>query len=181
MPLLAQAVLNQMKSPFNCKIERIRRELLLLFIAALLTVPLITYRDHFIRWAGQPETYDAFDTSSVHMGKYLAALPRETHKYIVVNRSGTIVRGIPMPAQTVIYITDTFREESQHEKNFTYIVADGMTSRAMALSGFNPPADKKYVIAFLDGLDGDLIAAFRAKYPKLKAHVPGDFIILENR
>src|SRR3989338_2442940 len=82
------------------QIERIRRELTVLLIAALLTVPLITYRDYFIRWADKPQTYDAFDASSVHLGKYLAALPRETHKYVAVNRSGTLVGGRPPPPPT---------------------------------------------------------------------------------
>jgi hypothetical protein len=44
------------------------------------------------------------------------------NKYVVVNTGGVAVRGIPMPAQTIIFITDTFTPEKQKEKNMHYIL-----------------------------------------------------------
>lgn len=163
------------------QIERIRRELGVLLIAGIMTVPLVTYRDYFMQWAEKPETYDAFDTSGAHTGEYLARLPRETKKYVVVNRSGTLVRGIPMPSQTVMYLTDTFREDARREKGFSYIVADNPESRrAAAAADFKPAGGERFVIAFIDGMDRDLIGEFRRRYPALKAQAPRDFVILQN-
>jgi len=52
----------------------------------------------------------------------LKSLPTTVPKYIIVKSSGVLVRGIPMPAQTVMFITDTFLPEDQKVKNIFYVL-----------------------------------------------------------
>jgi hypothetical protein len=42
-------------------------------------------------------------------------------KYVVVENSDVKVRGIPMSAQTTMFITDTFTTKKQADKNIHYI------------------------------------------------------------
>jgi hypothetical protein len=53
---------------------------------------------------------NAFSGDYVEMGNYLNSLPPETKKYVIVNVSGVPVpypNGIPMPAQTIMFIEET--------------------------------------------------------------------------
>ena len=42
------------------------------------------------------------------IGQQINALPTSTPKYVVVNAGGVPVRGIPMPAETTMFITHSF-------------------------------------------------------------------------
>ncbi|TSC77390.1 MAG: hypothetical protein G01um101433_620 [Parcubacteria group bacterium Gr01-1014_33] len=161
------------------KITRIQREFLFLFIVAFLFVPLATYERYFQNWAQKPETYYAFATDFLHIGQYLNTLPTETKKIVVVNASGTDVRGIPMPAQTVMFITDTFLDKQQKEKNTLYLTANNIEdkSRYRDVSSIDP--GQKMVIVFMNGQDRPLIQAYQKKFPELHAKAPGDFVVLE--
>ena len=60
----------------------------------------------------------------MEIGRELNALPKEKLKYVIVNSGGTDVRGVPMLAQTIMFITDTFLREKQKEKNIYYVLPD---------------------------------------------------------
>src|SRR3989344_3451084 len=101
------------------QLQRIKKEFSWLFILLLLwTVPGV-YRDYFRNWAKNPNTFYAFSTDLLHLGKFLEKLPQDTQKYVVVNMPGVDVRGFPAPAQTVMFVTDTFREDARRQKNIT--------------------------------------------------------------
>ena len=80
------------------------------------------YDKYFNKWALRPEVQDAFSSDFVELGRQINQLPKETPKYVVVNASGDLVNGIPMPAQTVMFITSTFTQEKQKEKKVFYIL-----------------------------------------------------------
>jgi hypothetical protein len=80
------------------------------------------YTTYFVKWARNSNTFDAFSADYVWLAKGLNDLPKEMPKYVVVEASGIDVRGIPMPAQTVMFITDTFTPEKQKEKNIFYVL-----------------------------------------------------------
>jgi len=80
------------------------------------------YTTYFIGWAKNPNTPGAFSANYVKLGEQLNALPREVLKYVVVEGGGVLVHGIPMPSQTVMYITDTYTGEKQRAKNIYYIL-----------------------------------------------------------
>ncbi len=115
-------------------LAKIRKKLalLLLFVLAA-ALPVYAFNQYFIRWAERPETRDAFAEKYSQLASYLNSLPQETPKYVLVNVSGAQVRGIPMPAQSVMFLTDTFLPEKQKAKNIFYIKpgdlppADGLT------------------------------------------------------
>jgi 4-amino-4-deoxy-L-arabinose transferase-like glycosyltransferase len=86
------------------------------------------YHTYFILWARNANVPEAFNADYVAIGRELNALPAATPKYVVVDATGVIVRGIPMPAQTVVFITDTFEPEEQAAKNIHYVLPNEESS-----------------------------------------------------
>lgn len=155
------------------QLERIRRELIIFFLLSLLVIPTATWRDYFIVWANRAQTYDAFDTSHLHLAEYLAALPNDVKKYVIVNTNGVKVRGIPMPSQTIMFTTDTFTYEKRAKKNFSYLLRGDVNSIAVSDS-------QRAVITLLDETDRPLINALQKKFPFMRSSAPGDFMVLQN-
>ena len=81
-----------------------------------------TYNYYFVIWGENKNVEYAFRQNYVDMGEMLISLPKETIKYVVVEAEGVNVRGIPMPAQTIMFITDTFTTKKQVEKNIHYLL-----------------------------------------------------------
>jgi 4-amino-4-deoxy-L-arabinose transferase-like glycosyltransferase len=63
-----------------------------------------TYSIYFKVWAENPEVQGAFSTDLFTIGNYLNTLPDNTQKYVVVNLDGVLVNGLPMPAQTSLFL-----------------------------------------------------------------------------
>jgi 4-amino-4-deoxy-L-arabinose transferase-like glycosyltransferase len=86
---------------------------ILLFIAAilfLLSMGISEFNKYFMKWAKNPEVENAFSKNYVEIGNYLNSLPKDVQKYVIVNMPGVPVpypNGIPMPAQTVMFIENT--------------------------------------------------------------------------
>lgn len=80
------------------------------------------YWSYFHVWGKDPNTPAAFANNYVAIAQELNLLPSELPKYVVVEAGGTDVRGIPMPAQTVMFLTDTFLPAFQTAKNIHYIL-----------------------------------------------------------
>lgn len=155
---------------YENRLNRIKKEIILLVFLIFMSIPFTVYRNYFLEWAWAEETYYAFSGDIFNIGKYLKSLPKETKKVVFVNSPGVEARGIPMPAQPVMFATGTFEENSRLEKNFIYIKDLSQIENLEGKTEIVPlnPWDKKSVI--------DL----RVKFPELKIKVPGDFIVLEN-
>lgn len=80
------------------------------------------YFDYFVRWAENPKVADAFKANYVTIGQEINALPANAPKYVVVDATGVMTRGVPMPAETTIFVTDTFLPEQQQAKNVHYLL-----------------------------------------------------------
>jgi 4-amino-4-deoxy-L-arabinose transferase-like glycosyltransferase len=101
-----------------------RRSVAALFAVALLAEAYATY---FTVWASDPNVPYAFNAEYVDIGRRVRALPDATPKYVIVAAGGVLVNGIPVPAQTVMFMTDTYSPERQREHNVHYVVpGDGM-------------------------------------------------------
>ena len=87
---------------------------------------------------------------------------------------GVDVRGFPAPTQTVMFVTDTFREDARRQKNITYTTPENLEKILQIVP------DNKVLIAFLDGTDRQLIYKIQQKFPELKIKVPEDFVVLQN-
>jgi hypothetical protein len=92
---------------------------LTLFFALCATEAYITY---FAVWGNYPDTKPAFAANYVTLAKYLNSLPREVPKYVIVQAGGVLAGGFPVPAQTVMFLTDTYRKEWQDAKNLHYVL-----------------------------------------------------------
>jgi hypothetical protein len=77
---------------------------LLLFFSSFV---LAEYFRYFELWAKNKETESAFAKNYVEVGNFLNSLPAETAKYVIANQGGVLVDGIPMPAQTPMFIEMT--------------------------------------------------------------------------
>ncbi|MCR4328156.1 MAG: glycosyltransferase family 39 protein [Patescibacteria group bacterium] len=96
-----------------------------ILISLMIIEPFNTY---FLRWAHNSNTQGAFAADYVAIGHEINLLPKKTQKYMVIEAGGVDIRGIPMPAQTVMFITNSFLPENQIEKNIHYILpADRIT------------------------------------------------------
>ena len=108
-------------------LSKIRPKLGLGLLAALIiALPIWTFNQYFLRWAKHPQTYDAFAGNYAELARKLNSLPPDIPKYVIVNAAGVEVRGIPMSAQSVMFLTDTFLPEKQKEKNIFYLKSDAL-------------------------------------------------------
>jgi len=73
------------------------------------------YTRYFDDWANNPNVYAAFNQNYVEVGTFLNSLPAEMKKYVIVNAGGVLVKGIPMPAETVMFV-------AHGQKNISYLV-----------------------------------------------------------
>ena len=95
-----------------------KKNILVACLAFLITVTISEYKKYFIYWGENPATRDAFSQNYVNIGDYLnTLLPVTIKKYVIVNQGGVEVNGLPMSAQTVIFITT-----AQKTKNITYLL-----------------------------------------------------------
>lgn len=106
------------------QLRRIQKELLVLLFAFLLAVGVYGFNQYFSRWTPNQNTRDAFNENYVRIGEFLNTTQPEIPKYVIVNTDGVLVRGIPMPAQTVMFITNTFTTQNQRHKNIHYILSE---------------------------------------------------------
>lgn len=117
------------------------------FIAALALVLYMTacifieYDKYFHRWALNPNVPPNYTQSYVDLGNFLNSLPRSIKKYVVVNTQGVLVNGIPMPAQTVMFITDAWTPQKQKAKNIYYLTEDQYAQKKYDQNSFVIPLE----------------------------------------
>ncbi|MEK7083113.1 MAG: hypothetical protein AAB972_02985, partial [Patescibacteria group bacterium] len=155
------------------QLTRLQKEIKTLIMLLLLLVPIFSYRSYFIFWANNVNTYDAFSTDLYHIGQYLRDKAKDITVYVVVNLNGNDVRGIPMPAQTVMFVTDTFRASEQMRQHIFYLRTD-------QLDKIRVEKGQKTMIVFLNGDDKKTVSTLQKNFPDFKPRAPMDFIILEN-
>lgn len=89
--------------------------------ALLFGIMINEYHLYFGVWAKNPDVAAAYSENYVALGNVLNDLPKNIKKYVVVNADGVLVNSIPMSAQTVMFITDTWTPEKQKAKNIFYV------------------------------------------------------------
>ena len=76
----------------------------------LLAAGVSEFDKYFNKWGKSAEVKGAFSADYVEIGNYLNSLPKDVQKYVIVNMPGVPVPwpdGIPMPAQTIMFIEST--------------------------------------------------------------------------
>lgn len=102
--------------------ERTRKFIKVYSLLILALLALEAYTTYFILWGKNPNTPGAFAADYAAVAGEINALPSDVPKYVVVDAGGVLVRGIPMPAQTVMFLTDTFVEANRKAKNVCYVL-----------------------------------------------------------
>lgn len=107
---------------------RIHKQLTILLFVFFILLTSQTYIKYFDKWAPNLNTYYAFSGRHWDIGQYLKQQPTSLKKYVIVNTSGLAINGVPMPAQTIMFATDTYRQEQQIAKNIFYVLPDKLDS-----------------------------------------------------
>lgn len=125
---LAEAkVIKYSHSEIDFKQKRARRNIFLVNIGAVLFCILLVlsaYTSYFILWGQNVNVQYAFNSLYADIGRLINTMPDNQPKYVIVQATGVSVRGIPMPSQTVMFLTDTFTPDKQAAKNIHYILPD---------------------------------------------------------
>ncbi len=102
--------------------RNVAKKFLLAATSSLLAFLVVeSYWSYFLFWGKNQEVKNAFSENYLEIGRLVNSLPKNATKYVTVPPGGVTVRGVPMAAQTVMFITDTFLPEKQKEKNIYYI------------------------------------------------------------
>ena len=167
---LEAALANPRYAPYRSQLRRIKGELAVAAILVLVWIPAATYRDYFMRFAVAPATADAFAADLLKQGRYLARLPDDVQKFVVVNLSGDDIRGLPAPAQTIMFATDTFDASRRRARNLTYVTrAEDITAHPGA----------SIAIILMSPRDRAAAAALKRRFPDLRLQVRGDVLVFE--
>ena len=90
----------------------------------LSTIGFVEYWRYFRIWGPNQTTASAFNQNYVEIADIINKSPSNLKKYVVVNTSGTLVNGIPIPSQTVMFLTDSYTSGKQKEKNIFYLTEE---------------------------------------------------------
>ena len=96
----------------------------LAIVALLVAIGIAEANRYFVTWAQNPNVPGAFAQNYADIARHINSLPPATLKYVIVNAGGTLVNGIPMPAQTVMYLTDTWTPAGQAAHHVTYLLPE---------------------------------------------------------
>ena len=165
-----RAEANPLNVPHQARIRRIRKELAILAVVAMVWVAGEGFRNYFFRFPASTRTPAAFTTDLWHGGQYLAALPDDIEKIVFVNTGDDPRYGLPMSVQTVMFATGTYLASERERKNFHYV----MDFRDVA------PRDISHTVIYpMDPLDLEGREAIRRRFPGLGGVNRGDFIVFE--
>ncbi len=92
-------------SAHEAQIKRLKKEIFVLALLSLFLISVFEFNKYFINWAYDPQVSDAYSENYVKEAGYLNKYPAQIKKYIIINDSGAITRGVPMPAMTSVYLT----------------------------------------------------------------------------
>lgn len=101
----------------------------------MVAVGVMEFDKYFNRWAPRIEVAGAFSKNYADLADQLNRLPTGRYKYVVVNAGGVPVNGVPMPAQTVMYLTDTWTRDKQEAKNIYYLSEEQYRQRQYRQNG----------------------------------------------
>jgi len=104
-------------------LKKINKRIVFVFGSFILLAMIAqSFVSYFVLWANNPNTASAFSQKYTDLGREINIISDSIKKYVVVNAGGVDVRGVPMPAQTVMFLTDTFTPEKQKGKNIFYVL-----------------------------------------------------------
>lgn len=133
----------------------------------LITIPLTTGYLYFGIWAKAPTTASAFSQDLSELADYVHALPQETLKYLIVELD---YEGLPVSAQSVVYLTGTATSRSQQEHNIIYIPRVDIVRRINL-------GDKPAIVGFVAFRDNTIEEELERAFPSLMKETHGGFTV----
>ncbi len=90
------------------------------------------YRSYFVIWANDPRVIERSNHELLDIAARLNALPRDPPKYVILTPDTlpdvVMARGLPLAAETIMYLTDTASPDRQREKNLHYRLLPNQTN-----------------------------------------------------
>lgn len=157
------------------QLKRIRRELTVLLFLFFLATTIHTYNQYMLRWAYHPDVYNAFSGRYREIGEWILHAPIDIPTYVIVNAQGVPIHvpgstaTFPMPAQTIMFITDTWDAGLQREKNIYYLLPHQIKNISCA---------PRCSIAMLE-TDYELGKEIRRVIPDIRVSLGPGFLIFE--
>ena len=105
--------------------ERSKKIGLVILMISILFIALYN-GGQYLAWGQKQEVKGSFDDKYALIADYLNSSSPDIKKYVLVNTGGTLVNDIPMPSQSIMFITDTYRTAQQQEKNIFYILPENI-------------------------------------------------------
>jgi hypothetical protein len=105
--------------------ERSKKIGLVILMISILFIALYN-GGQYLAWGRKQEVKGSFDDKYALIADYLNSSSPDIKKYVLVNTGGTLVNDIPMPSQSIMFITDTYRTAQQQEKNIFYILPENI-------------------------------------------------------
>jgi len=93
-------------------------------LALLGALGFFEYNRYFNVFAPSQTTADAFSANYVDIANQINALPDSKKKYVILNASSQEAYGLPISAETVMFLTNTVTPENQKKKNLTYLTTE---------------------------------------------------------
>ncbi|OGF64345.1 hypothetical protein A2661_02430 [Candidatus Giovannonibacteria bacterium RIFCSPHIGHO2_01_FULL_45_24] len=153
------------------QLNRVAKEATLLLFVFFIAAAAHTYNTYFIRWAPNSNVYQAFQTNLTEKTNWLNAQPKEIKKYVVTDATERVdMRGTPMSFQPIIFITNTFFESRQKEKNIYYFGVGGFDSIDCSSWCIIIPVESKPTI----------YKTLKQKIPSLRLDTTPGFVVLKN-
>lgn len=91
-------------------------------VVLLLACAVNAYVSYFVIWANAPDVPPSFIQGAVDFAAAVNAMPQNTPKFLVVQPDNTyIVRGTPVSAATVQFLTNSFLESERERKHIMYV------------------------------------------------------------
>ncbi|MEW5693463.1 MAG: glycosyltransferase family 39 protein [Candidatus Hydrogenedentota bacterium] len=84
---------------------RFEKQILIISCLLLIFISYSEYRKYFSDWANNDNTRLSFNEYCAKVGYFLNSVPEDISKYVLVNVGGLLVNGIPMPSQTIQFLT----------------------------------------------------------------------------
>jgi len=105
--------------------ERKKKISFILITTAILMI-IFANGNQYLAWSQKQEVKASFDEKYTQIANYLNSLPQNQKKYVLINAGGTLVNNIPMPSQSIMFITNTYTSIMQQEKNIFYILPENI-------------------------------------------------------
>ena len=93
-------------------------------LALMIALGFYEYHRYFDVWAPSQMTADAFTANYVDIARQINVAPIAKPKYVIIDAPAVEAYGLPVSAETVMFLTDTVTPATQKAKHLTYLTPD---------------------------------------------------------